>query len=328
MYLLDEYVVTAPGQPFRLFPFGELVKGGKRRIIDAELAKRIRLPHFKPPIKLGSHNDPTPAGGFIVGLEVRDDGLYAVPEYTEKGGKSIEDGDYRYHSPEIIWEGGLENPETGELIEGPLIVGDALLHTPHLGEAAALYTVNPVNREVNETMTENTIEVPKTWFDKVIEFFSVKPVEKPEPEVEPQPEQEPKIEVEKFEAIQAERDEYRAQLDALKAEAEKKARLDQFSAKLQEAKVDVEGGAEMLSSMTDEQAEWVMERFKALSAQVNESALFEEKGTTGEGLPENPADKMTYLIKQRAEEKGIDWHAAYMEVSRENPELFGAKGGK
>jgi len=177
-------------------------------------------------------------------------------------------------------------------------------------------------------MTENTIEVPKTWFDKVIEFFSVKPVEKPEPEIEPQPEQEPKIEVEKFEAIQAERDEYRAQLDALKAEAEKNTRLDQFSAKLQEAKVDVEGGAEMLSSMTDEQAEWVMERFRALSAQVNESALFEEKGTTGEGLPENPADKMTYLIKQRAEEKGIDWHAAYMEVSRENPELFGAKGGK
>jgi hypothetical protein len=326
MYLLDEYVVTAPGQPFRLFPFGELVKNGKRRIINAESAAKFKLPHFKPPIKLGSHDEPTPAGGFIIGLEVREDGLYAVPEYTEKGGRSIEEGDYRYHSPEVIWEGGLENPATGELIEGPLIIGDALLHTPHLGEAAALYTIEPLNREV-KTMTE-TIEVPKGWFERVMEFFKAPVVEeKPEPQPEPEPEK-PAMDVEKFEAVQAERDEYRAQLDALKAEADKKARLDQFTAKLQEAKVDIEDGAEMLSSMTDEQAEWVLTRFKALSAQVDEGKLFEEKGTSGDGLPDNPADKMTYLIKQRAEEKGIDWHTAYMEVSRENPELFGAKGGK
>ena len=150
VYLPEEYVSVSLGEPFRLLPFGKLVKGGKVREITAELANRFRLPHFKPPIKLGSHKDETPAGGFIVGLEVRNDGLYGIPQVTEKGQKAFDEGDYRYHSPEIIWEGnGYEDPQTGETIEGPLIVGDALLHTPHLGERAAMYSFEPINQEVS-----------------------------------------------------------------------------------------------------------------------------------------------------------------------------------
>ena len=145
-YLIDVFATVKPGVAYRLFPFGVIVKNGVKREITPEYARRFRLPHFKPPIKLGSHADTTPAGGFIVGLEVRDDGLYAIPEHTEQGAAVLADGSYRYHSPEVIWEGGgLENPADGEEIAGPLIVGDALLHTPHLGEAAALYNVEPMH---------------------------------------------------------------------------------------------------------------------------------------------------------------------------------------
>src|SRR5512146_469153 len=96
MFLIDQYVSTRPGEPYRLLPFGRIVKNGTARDITRELAGKFRLPHFKPPIKLGSHEETTPAGGHIIGLQVRDDGLYAVPEMTDKGAKSLDEGDYKY----------------------------------------------------------------------------------------------------------------------------------------------------------------------------------------------------------------------------------------
>src|SRR5574342_495432 len=90
--LIDDYVATRPGQPYRLFPFGKIVKNGKTREITPEFASQFKLPHFKPAIKLGSHEDTTPAGGHIIGLEVRDDGLYDVPELNEKGEQALADG--------------------------------------------------------------------------------------------------------------------------------------------------------------------------------------------------------------------------------------------
>ena len=320
-YLLDEFVALAPGDAIRLFPFGKLFKGGKVREITAELASKFKLPHFKPPIKLGGHADETPAGGFITGLQVRDDGLYAEVEFTDKGAKSIQDGDYRYHSPEVIWEtGGLEDPKTGDVIEGPLIIGDALLHTPHLGEAAALYQIEPY-REV-EPMADY-IEVPKGWFEKVMDFFKYEePVKEPEPEPTPEPE----MDVEKFAALEAEAAEWREKYEAQIAEQKEAERLGHFNAALVEAGVDIEDGAKMLASMTDEQADWVLGRFKALSAQVEEGELFEEKGSTGESLPENPLEKLNALVLARAEADSIGYNEAFALVRAENPDLFAKEG--
>jgi len=157
-YVITDFVTVAAGEPFRLLPFGQIVKNGRKREVTRELAARFRLPHFRPPIKLGSHKDETPAGGHIVALEVRDDGLYAVPEYNDEGAAALARGAYRYHSPEIVWEGGLEDPQTGDVQDGPLIIGDALLHTPHLGEAAALYTADITQGE--QKMNEGTVTVP------------------------------------------------------------------------------------------------------------------------------------------------------------------------
>jgi hypothetical protein len=169
------FVTTTPGEPFRLLRFGPLFKGGKLRELTAELLAKFKLPQ--------SHADTTPAGGHITGLEVRDDGLYAKTEWTPLGLTAIEEGHYRYQSPEVIWEeGGLENPDTGQTIRGPLIVGAALLPNPHLGESAALYGIEP-HYDGGDSMTE-TLTPPDSFWDRLLAqaFRS-----DPEPEQEPDP---------------------------------------------------------------------------------------------------------------------------------------------
>lgn len=315
-YLLDDFVNVKAGEPFRLFPFGKLVKNGKVREITPEMAKLFKLPHFKPAIKLGSHNDTTPAGGHIVGLEVRSDGLYALPELNERGAEALHQGAYRYHSPEVIWDdGGLEDPTTGNTMSGPLIVGDALLHMPHLGEAAALYSISPI-QEV-KSMSE-TVEVPTSLWNKVEAFFS-RLLEREEKLPEAEPEVEPATEPDQFEVVIAERDEYKSKLEALESERAKAARVEQFAAQLADVKID---GAEMLASMTDEQADWVLQQFKALSAQVDETKITGEIGGDGDPLPEQPRLKLDAMAKARAAEKQIDYVSAVRELALEQPDLF------
>jgi hypothetical protein len=320
-FLLDEYVATRPGDPYRLLPFGVIIKNGNRREITPEYAKQFKLPHFKPPIKLGNHDDTTPAGGHILRLEVRADGLYAIPELNDKGAQAILDGAYRYQSPEVIWEGGsLEDPTTGDPIEGPLIVGDALLHTPHLGEAAALYTIQPI-QGVN-TMPEDTVQVPKSIFDVFTSWFKRNTEPKPEPEHVEAPE--PVI-PDEFKAAVAERDQYKAQVEAMQAEASKKVRVDKFATALKETKAGIK--AEMLASMTDDQANAVVTELKALSAQIAANdALTHEVGTANEAdLSIDPQVNYDAQIKALAAEKKITYPAAAVQFAVAHPDLFGSK---
>lgn len=315
-YLIDDYVATRPGDAYRLFPFGEIVKGGKRIRITPELARRFKLPHFKPPVKLGSHDERTPAGGHILALEVRDDGLYALPELTDKGAQAIEQGDYRYHSPEVIWDdgSGFEDPITGEIIAGPLIVGDALLHTPHLGEAAALYQVSPV-QEVKPM--EETKELG--LFERFVAWLEQRPAAEPvaEPE-EPQPDE--------YAAAVAERDQYKAQLEAIEAEKAHNERVSQFAAQLSETKITE--GAEMLAGMTDEQSAWVVQQFKALSAQVDDTKLLGEIGDESEGAPANPIAEFDATVKAYATEHDVTYSQAVAQVATRQPELARKAGYK
>lgn len=309
-YLLDSYVMTKPGQAYRLFPFGKIVKGGKERIITPEVAAKFRLPHFKPPIKLGSHNDATPAGGHIVALEVREDGLYAIPEINDEGESAINKGAYRYHSPEVVWDDGyLEDPTSGEHINGPLIVGDALLHMPHLGEAAALYSIKEQSEVKN--MTE-TVQVPVSFWEKFLARFEREPEQPEQPQKnDGQPE--------RFDALQAERDELAAKVQAMEAEKEQAARVDAFAVQLKETKVSA--GADVLAGMTDEQAEWVMQQFKALSAQIDESALTQPVGSDGAGA-DNPLEILQAKIGEVMQAEGVDYSAALRKVQATEPNLI------
>lgn len=308
-YLLDNFVYVAPGQPYRLFPYGKITRGGKTRVVDP--ATQFSLPNFKPAIKLGSHDDATPAGGFIVALESRADGLYAVPEFNESGLAAMAAGAYRYHSPEVLWEGGIEDVTTGETIPAPLILGDALLHMPALGEAAALYQIEEVD------MTVETVEVPKTIWEKFTAWFERR-LEPTEPAPEPEPAA-PAIEPEKFAAVEAERDQYKAEIERMQADAAAKARLDNYAAKLAETKAAPD--AAMLAGMTDEQADWVLQQFAALSAQINESALTGEVGSEGEALPEGRVGLNERISAYAAEHK-INYLDAVAALAQVEPGLF------
>lgn len=328
LFLIDNFVVVKPGEPFRLFPFGTLVKNGKKRDITPEYARSFRLPHFKPPIKLGSHDETTPAGGHIAGLEVRDDGLYAIPEITEKGARALDEGDYRYHSPEILFDGGFEDPVTGEIIPAPLIVGDALLHTPHLGEAAALYSVTPFDKE--NTMSES-VQIPTSLWEKFLAKLFPAPADEPTP-----PDPQPPVEAPKadeFAAVAAERDQYKAEIERAKAETAKAELLASIKAEFAQEEFGAtyielgkaEEAHEMMMGMTPEQREWCMRNFKAMSKQIaTNDALTREIGSDKPTDNSDPRTVLDNAIKARVAEKGVDYLTAYTQLKAEQPELFKA----
>lgn len=312
--IIEDFVNVRSGDPYRLFPFGTIIKNGNRREITPEFAATIKLPHFKPAIKLGSHEDVTPAGGHIMALEVREDGLYAIPEYNDKGNQALLDGAYRYHSPEIIWEGGLEDPTDGSVISAPLIMGDALLHTPHLGETASLYSVEVIESNKEQTMNEN-FTVPATVWEKYIVPLFNKPAEVKEVVKVVEPED--------YSATKAELEQFKAAVELNKAEAIKKARVEKFELELKDTKAAPELAA-IVAGLSDENAEIVMRNLKALSAQIDESALTGEKGTPADGLADDPKAAFNAVVLSIVKEKSTNYNSAFEMAKISHAELFKA----
>jgi hypothetical protein len=313
-YLLDNYTTVKTGEPYRLFPFGKIVKNGKTREITPEFAAEFKLPHFKPAIKLGSHEDTTPAGGHMQSLFVRNegnpatDGLWVLPEWNDKGGQALQDGAFRYHSPEVIWEdGALENPKDGSLINGPLILGDALLHTPHLGESMAMYSIETITGVIN--MEEN-ITLPKSFYDQ----FVAPLFKKPEVEIKT-------VVPEDYEATKLELASTKAQIESQKAEVERNGRVVKFSAELAETKADPTL-AELMADLPEDKAGAIMKQFRSLSEQINTSALLGEQGSEGQAI-EDPKAAFNALVLKYSAEKKVEYNAAFEIIKTENAALFG-----
>lgn len=317
-YVIDELVTTSPGPVIRLLPFGRLVKGGVARDITREIAQQFRLPHFRPAVKIGSHDQTSPAAGHITGLEVRDDGLYGQLELTEQGQAVMARGDYRYHSPEVIWGDGFEDPTTGKTIPGPLIVGDALLHMPHLGEAAALYSATIGGEPMTDSIT-----VPVSWLDRLLR-------REPEPTQQPTPEQHTAastVDVEQFAAIQAERDQLAARLAEVERARMQSERIQQFSAAL--AQTPLAGDEDLttlLSALDDDQAAAIMQRFQALSEQVRVGNLTQPIGAPGQAEV-NPTAAFDAAVRRVMAEQTINYAAAVSVVAGEQPDLYRAYSG-
>lgn len=318
---MDQFATVKPGEPFRLFKWGNIYKGGKKRTVSKD--KPFHLPHFKPPIKLGSHREETPAGGFLTGLEVREDGVWAIPELNEQGIKALEQGDFRYHSPEVIWEGGyIEDPDTGNKIEGPLVVGVALTHTPHLGESTALYTY----QQEQKIMGEQFETVPVSVFDKFMALFE----KKQEQELEPAPEA-PEV-PEEFALAIKERDDYKAQLEQMQAEREK---AEAYAAIAAEFETEEYGAAfkqlgegeavARLAKLDADDRGWFIEQFKAMSAQAGtEEVLTKEIGNDAQAF-----GTFDEAVKAYAAEKDIPYNDAIVPAAQLHPELYAAyQGGK
>ena len=180
-------------------------------------------------------------------------------------------------------------------------------------------------------MPEETVAVPRTLWDSVVSLFSQKP---PAPKSE-----EPSIKPEEFTALQKERDDYAAKIEAMEAERAKAELLTAIRGEF----ATEEYGAAFTSLVTGEDAEtvidhlagmpektraWALQQLRALSAQIDESKLLGEKGS--DALP--PADDskgVDALIKAyQAEHENTDYVAAYEAVKAENPNLFAVVGRK
>lgn len=318
-FFIDSFISVKPGEPFRLLPFGTLVKNGRRREVTPELARQFRLPHFRPAIKLGSHEDTTRAGGHIVALEVREDGLYAVPEFNEQGAAAIANGDYRYHSPEILWEGALENPKNGDAITGPLIVGDALLHNPHLGENAALYSI-----EVKQNMNEQ-ITMPLSAWER---FMAAIRPEAPQPPTPPVEQQVSTVDAEQFAAVQLERDNLAAKVTAMEAQAARAANVQRYAGELAGTTLADDGDFHALLADLGDQAAGIVQRIKAITEQTRVAALTEDVGHGGQEATGDPTAMLDAAVRARMAKTNENYGAALMAVGQEHPELLAAYGGK
>ncbi|KPJ95377.1 MAG: hypothetical protein AMJ53_02835, partial [Gammaproteobacteria bacterium SG8_11] len=312
VFIRDDFLTISPGEPFRLFPFGTLVKGGKKRNITPEFAAQFKLPDFKPAIKLGSHADETKAGGYITGLEVRDDGLYAIPEWNDNGTAAIAEGAYRYQSPEVVWEGGFEDSESGAVSNGPLIVGAALLHMPHMGSRAALYSVDT---EGEQNMDES-VTVPASLFERLFGR------QESAPEPEPTPEPDPGIEPDVYEAAIAERDELAAKIQAMELEKERAGRVDAFAAEL--AKHEAVAGNAVLAEALADVAEYDNDLANLLTVEVvklgavaDQAGITKDIGSAGDGSDVDPTDAFNQAVLARSAKDGISYPDAVKLVAAE-----------
>ena len=324
--VFDKFVSVKPGEMYRWLPFGTITKGGRKLVVDQEFAAGLKLPHFRPPIKLGSHEEFTPAGGHIVAFEVRSDGIYVQPEYNPAGERAVVEGHYRYHSAEIITRGALELPN-GERLEAPILLGDALLHTPHLGEQAALYTA-----DVTEEMTmSETVNIPVPLFERFMALFGRQP--EPDPAPEPPAPPAPVVPEEftaQLTAAQAEAEALRAKLAEREQAEALAARVAHFTTELTAVKVDT-ALAVVLAALPDETTAPIVTAFKALAAQVDETVLLRARGTQpAPGTEGDPRAALDAAVKAKlTETKTTDYNAALELVRAEQPALFAAAfGGK
>jgi hypothetical protein len=319
-YLLDNFAILERLSDtllkIRLFPFGRVIKDGVERIITPELAARFKLPHFRPPLKIGGHAVDAVGGGLIVGLEVGEDGLYGLVNVNDRGNQAIEEKQYGFHSPEVIWDDGfLEHPDTGEPIHGPLIVGDALVHTPHLGEAAALFSVEPILDGGTDAMADNTVPVPIPFWEKLMARFD-RPEDDPEPAPQPQVQQEDYAA--EYQEAQGKIETLTAELHTLRAEQEREARVAHFATELPD---EGEGLHALLAGLDEGDSEAIATRFKALYAQIEQQpdADVGNAGNPDEGL--DPSMALDAVVQAYAAEHGVNYPTALAAVAKEQPEL-------
>jgi hypothetical protein len=80
------------------------------------------------------------AAGWVRALEVREDGLYALIEWTDIGKEAIEKQRFKYVSVEL---GGAVDPQTGKVLGEDVLTGIALTNRPFFKGLTALAAADP-----------------------------------------------------------------------------------------------------------------------------------------------------------------------------------------
>ncbi|MFA0781613.1 MAG: hypothetical protein YYHSYBAR_000004 [Candidatus Fervidibacter sacchari] len=92
------------------------------------------------------------AAGWVRALEVREDGLYALIEWTDIGKEAVEKQRFKYVSVEL---GGAVDPKTGKILGEDVLTGIALTNRPFFKGLTALAAADP-----DWTANDDPLQIP------------------------------------------------------------------------------------------------------------------------------------------------------------------------
>lgn len=177
---IDPFKYTE-GQPFRVFPIGKFKRGDRtlditeQRLREMEKNYNAKNPRWEIPIYFGHpiDNQPDPPkGGNIKRLEFKPgDGLYAHPEYTDAAKKSVENGEYQYVSPGVLWSlgGSTYADENGNEFDN-VIDHVALTNRPFFGHKTAIFSSDEgLMKEADKQM--DSFSQFKEWFAELFKDY-------------------------------------------------------------------------------------------------------------------------------------------------------------
>jgi len=143
-----------------VLPFGSYKHPkGLLRITESEAQKVVQnfkddprdlvLDYEHQSLNTIANGQPAPAAGWIKELELREDGVWAKVEWTERAKEHIKNKEYKYVSP--VYVPDYKDPKTGESV-GPKLVSVALTNTPFLPD------LKPI---VNKFQTQEVYQMEK-----------------------------------------------------------------------------------------------------------------------------------------------------------------------
>ena len=141
------------GKAFRIFPIKKAKRGEREIDVTRERLTQMKenydsdRPRWRIPIYAGHPTDTQPDPpklGNASQLELRDDGLYVIPEFTGEGKSLVEDGKYQYCSPGVLWSvnGSLYTDEQGNEFDN-VIDHIALTNKPFWGKETMVFSSDP-----------------------------------------------------------------------------------------------------------------------------------------------------------------------------------------
>lgn len=107
------------------------------------------------------------AAGFIVDLQARDDGLWGICEWNDRGLSSIESREYKYLSPE--WSTHQYDKKSGEVVEQGRVFAVSLTNRPYLESLIAPVAASEQTEGLIMTEEENILVEPETGTEEAVE---------------------------------------------------------------------------------------------------------------------------------------------------------------
>ena len=161
-------------------------------------------------------------------------------------------------------------------------------------------------------MAQENFTVPTSFWEKFIAPLLTKPAEVKEVVKVVEPED--------YSTTKAELEQFKAQVELQKAEADKKARVEKFETELKDTKANVSISS-ILAGLSDEEAGVVMKEIRALSEQINVTEIAKEVGSPADAI-DDPKAAFNAAVLAVVKEKGINYNAAFEHVKNSQPEMF------